>query len=57
MITKASTVGVYVSDQDWALYFYVNALGFEKLLDEPMRARRPAGSRWPRPARRPTWCY
>ena len=36
MITKASTVGVYVSDQDRALDFYVNALGFEKRTDEPM---------------------
>lgn len=36
MITKASTVGIYVSDQDRALDFYVNKLGFEKLLDEPM---------------------
>ena len=36
MITKAKTVGVYVSDQDRALGFYVNTLGFEKLRDEPM---------------------
>ena len=35
-ITKASTAGIYVSDQDRALDFYVNKLGFEKLLDEPM---------------------
>ena len=36
MITKASTVGVYVSDQDRALDFYLNALRFEKRRDEPM---------------------
>ena len=36
MITKASTVGIYVSDQDQALDFYTNKLGFEKLIDEPM---------------------
>lgn len=42
MITKASTVGIYVSDQDRALDFYVNKLGFEKLIDEPMGS----GARW-----------
>jgi catechol 2,3-dioxygenase-like lactoylglutathione lyase family enzyme len=31
---KASTVGIYVSDQDPALDFYVNVLGFEKRADE-----------------------
>src|SRR5215217_6191787 len=36
MITKASTVGIYASDQDRALDFYVNVLGLEKRLDEPM---------------------
>ena len=36
MITKARTVGVYVSDQDRALDFYVDKLGFEKRTDEPM---------------------
>src|SRR3712207_2297551 len=36
MITKASTAGIYVSDQDQALDFYTNKLGFEKLTDEPM---------------------
>ena len=35
-VTRAGTVGVYVSDQDRALDFYVNKLGFEKRLDEPM---------------------
>lgn len=42
MITTASTVGIYVSDQDRALDFYANKLGFEKLVDEPMGG----GSRW-----------
>ena len=36
MITKASTAGIYVSDQDQALDFYVSKLGFEKLIDERM---------------------
>ena len=35
-ITRAGTVGVYVRDQARALDFYVNKLGFEKRLDEPM---------------------
>ncbi len=35
-ITRAGTVGVYVGDQSRALDFYVNKLGFEKRLDEPM---------------------
>jgi predicted enzyme related to lactoylglutathione lyase len=42
VITTASTVGIYVSDQDRALDFYTNKLGFEKLVDEPMGG----GSRW-----------
>jgi lactoylglutathione lyase len=42
VITKASTVGIYVSNQDWALDFYTNKLGFEKLVDEPMGG----GVRW-----------
>jgi catechol 2,3-dioxygenase-like lactoylglutathione lyase family enzyme len=36
MMTRANTVGMYVSDQDRALDFYVDALGFEKLVDEPI---------------------
>ena len=36
MITRASTVGIFVSDQDRALEFYTNTLGFEKRADEPM---------------------
>ncbi|HBY94278.1 MAG: VOC family protein [Ardenticatenaceae bacterium] len=33
MITRVRSVTVYVSDQDKALDFYVNKLGFEKLSD------------------------
>jgi predicted enzyme related to lactoylglutathione lyase len=36
MITKAGTVSVYVSDQQRALEFYTEKLGFEKRADEPM---------------------
>ncbi len=36
MFTKVGTIGVGVSDQDKALDFYVNKLGFEKFRDEPM---------------------
>ena len=36
MIAKAATVGIYVSDQDRALDFYTDTLGFEKRVDEPM---------------------
>ena len=42
MITRAGTVGVYVSDQDKALDFYTNVLGLEKRMDEPMGD----GARW-----------
>ena len=54
-ITKARVIGVYVRDQDRALDFYVNTLGFEKRRDEPM-ALTSAGSRWPRPAPKPSRC-
>ncbi len=43
MITRAGTVGIYVSDQDRALDFYVDVLGLEKRLDEPMS---PDDARW-----------
>ncbi len=36
MITHVRTVGVYVRDQQRALDFYVDKLGFEKRADEPM---------------------
>ena len=42
MITRASTVGIYVSDQDRALDFYTGKLGFEKLTDDPLGG----GARW-----------
>lgn len=45
MITRAGTVGIFVSDQDRALDFYVNTLGFEKRLDEPM-GEAPGSARW-----------
>ena len=35
MITKARAINVYVGDQDRALDFYVNKLGFTKLRDDP----------------------
>ncbi len=43
MITHASTITVYVRDQDRALEFYVGKLGFEKRRDDPMG---PGGPRW-----------
>ena len=36
MFTKIGTIAVPVSDQDKALEFYVNKLGFEKIDDQPM---------------------
>ena len=36
MIDRVGTVAVAVRDQDKALDFYINALGFEKRADEPM---------------------
>jgi catechol 2,3-dioxygenase-like lactoylglutathione lyase family enzyme len=36
MITQVATVGVYVRDQQRAVDFYVNKLGFETRRDEPM---------------------
>jgi lactoylglutathione lyase len=43
-ITRVSTVGVYVSDQQAALDFYKNKLGFEVRQDMPMGG--PDGPRW-----------
>lgn len=43
MIKRAATVSVYVSDNDEALDFYVNKLGFEKREDVPMDDQ---GNRW-----------
>jgi lactoylglutathione lyase len=36
MFTKIGTITVGVTNQDKALDFYVNKLGFEKINDEPM---------------------
>ena len=36
MFTKVGTITVGVSNQDRALDFYVNKLGFEKIDDQPM---------------------
>ena len=36
MFTKIASIGVGVSNQDKALDFYVNTLGFEKIADQPM---------------------
>jgi len=36
MFTKIGTISVPVSNQDKALDFYVNKLGFEKVDDQPM---------------------
>ncbi len=41
-ITQVGTVGVPVSDQDRALAFYLDTLGFEKRLDVPYGE----GERW-----------
>ena len=38
MFTKIGTISVGVSNQDRALDFYVNTLGFEKVADQPMSA-------------------
>lgn len=42
MIKQIGTTGVYVSDQDKAIEFYVDVLGFEKRDDQPMGE----GARW-----------
>jgi lactoylglutathione lyase len=42
-ITGVRTIGVPVSDQDRALEFYVQELGFEKRLDAPLDE---FGARW-----------
>jgi catechol 2,3-dioxygenase-like lactoylglutathione lyase family enzyme len=42
-ITDVRTVGIPVTDQDRALAFYVDALGFEKRLDAPVEQ---LGGRW-----------
>ena len=42
-ITDVRTVGVPVADQDRALAFYLEKLGFEKRLDAPVEQ---LGGRW-----------
>jgi lactoylglutathione lyase len=42
MITSIGSTGVYVNDQDEAIDFYVNKLGFELREDQPMGE----GLRW-----------
>ena len=42
MITNIGTVTMYVRDQEEALRFYTEKLGFEKRADNPM----PDGGRW-----------
>ena len=50
-ITEVGTVGIPVVDQDRALEFYVDTLGFESAGTFPSQVR--AGSRWPRRELRP----
>ena len=48
-VTKSRSVGIYVSDQDRALEFYRDSLGFEVLSDMPMGEMGPSGheeNRW-----------
>lgn len=50
MITKARSVGIYVGDQQRALEFYRDTLGFEVLADTPMGEASPeddaSDARW-----------
>ena len=49
MITKARSIGIYVTDQDRALEFYADKLGFEVHQDTPMGEMGPPGQedkRW-----------
>lgn len=43
MISRINSVTVFVTDQDRALDFYTNKLGFEKRIDRPMG---PGAPRW-----------
>ena len=45
-ITNISITSVYVSDQDKAVDFYVNKLGFEKVRDETFGYGDDTGLRW-----------
>ena len=42
MITNIKLVGIFVEDQDRAVDFYTNKLGFRVVVDQPMRP----GARW-----------
>ena len=44
MITHVKNTTIYVSDQDRALAFYLDKLGFEKRMDAPMGP--PGAPRW-----------
>jgi predicted enzyme related to lactoylglutathione lyase len=46
VITKASSIGIFVRDQDRALQFYTEKLGFEILQDVPMGDPMPPEARW-----------
>ncbi len=52
-LTDVRCVAVPVRDQDAALAFYVDALGFEQAHGRPDQRHRCAGSRSPHPARPP----
>ena len=43
MITKAQYAGIYVTDQDRAVEFYRDKLGFEVVMDTPMGDLAPEG--------------
>ena len=43
MIKDVPLTGIFVNDQDEALYFYTNKLGLEKIQDEPYGE---SGARW-----------
>ena len=44
-ITDVRTIAIDVADQDAAIAYYVETLGFEKRLDAPIISRRRGGSR------------
>jgi predicted enzyme related to lactoylglutathione lyase len=49
VITRARSIGIYVTDQERALAFYRDTLGFEVLMDTPMGDMGPPGhedKRW-----------
>jgi catechol 2,3-dioxygenase-like lactoylglutathione lyase family enzyme len=42
-ITKLYSAPIFVNDLDQAIDFYVNKLGFEKRIDDPLTRRDTAG--------------